>query len=530
MLRPSPSEGRRSLREWAFVNASSNIVGTLATLGVWFFVTPVILHHLGLAQYSLWVLATAIVAYAPLLDLGISDAITRYVAVHRVREDSLGASRFIAAGFWLYVVMAALTLVLTAVLFPFFAGLFHLPASQHAHAAPVLILAGLNVAVAFPAITNLAVLRGLQRYDLVNLAATGMTVLSGVVIVIVLKAGGNVVALAAIGAPMEILAQIPMLIFIRRAAPDLRLAPSLANRATVRTVLGFGAAQALARGARQIRVRSDEIIIGALRPLRLVAPYALVRRVSQTPGQLSDQLVDTLLPLAAQLHAQRDEPRLRELFLAGTRAAMGSYLLFGTSIALLADPFLHQWAGRQYTTSAALAPLLVAAGLFGPAFLPAENLLAGLGRLRIPVAASIAGAVLKLVLAVVLVIRFGVLGVAISSTVAAAFTFVPIAASGMRTVGVSISAALSQILVPVAVAAAAAAAAVLLCEHTVGSHSLPVVLFDGAAGSAAFLLVYLSMPSASLELAACRHALARLRAAARAQRGGSEPRGSSKAS
>ncbi len=177
------------MREWAFFNASSNVVGTVLALAVWFLVTPVVLHHLGVAQYGLWVLASAIVAYAPLLDLGIGDAITRYVAAHRAQGDSLGASRFIAAGFWIYIVLAALTLALTVLLAPFFGGLFHLPKHERSLAGPVVALAGLNVAVAFPAITNLAVLRGIQRFDLVNIVGTGSTIVTGIVIVIVLHAG-----------------------------------------------------------------------------------------------------------------------------------------------------------------------------------------------------------------------------------------------------------------------------------------------------------------------------------------------------
>jgi O-antigen/teichoic acid export membrane protein len=513
MTREPRRGSNRSFREWAFVNASSNIVGTLVTLGVWFVVTPVILHHLGLVQYGLWVLSTTIVAYAPLLDLGIGDAITRYVAAHRARGDSAAASRFVAAGFWIYVALGILTLALTALLAPFFAGLFHLPPSERARAAPVLALAGLNVAVAFPAITNLAVLRGLQRFDLVNVVGAGSTILTGVAIVLVLQAGGDVVALAAIGAPMEILSQIPMIAFIRRTAPDLRLRIGRPHRPTLRAVLSFGAAQAVARGARQVRTRSDELIIGAMRPLRVLTPYSLVHRLSQPAGQLSDQLIDTLLPMAAELHASRDGTRLRELFLAGTRAALGSYLLFGISIAILAQPFLRVWAGPQYTSSGAIAPLLVAAGMFGAAMLPAENVLAGMGRLRTPVLASVAAAAVKVGLAVALTFAFGVVGVAIASVAAALLTFVPIVVSGMRTVGIPARKVIIEIWVPNLAPAAVAAAAALLVRKAAGAGSVPAVLLAGAAGSAAFLPVYLLMPATALERSVLIRLLARLKRA-----------------
>ncbi len=263
---------------------------------------------------------------------------------------------------------------------------------------------------------------------------------------------------------------------------------------------------------------SDEIIVGAISSIGGVARYGLVRRLTAPAMNLSDQLLDTLLPLASHLHAVEDESRLRQLMLGGTRAALGAYLLGGVSLALLAQPFLRSWAGHQYVAQAGLAPLLVASGMFQAAMAPAENLLAGMRKLRVPVMASIAGALLKVGLAVGLGLQFGVIGVAIGTVTAGAFTLAPVIRRGASEVGVAWSALIRQSLVPVGLAAGVAVAIVFGARQVIGDGTLLAVLADGAIGSAAFLAAYLLAPPSSLE----REMLGRLLKLLRRHRKGAE--------
>ena len=51
--------------------AASNYVGRFAGLVVWFFFTPFVLHHLGPAEYGLWVVIASVVGYGWVFNLGI---------------------------------------------------------------------------------------------------------------------------------------------------------------------------------------------------------------------------------------------------------------------------------------------------------------------------------------------------------------------------------------------------------------------------------------------------------------------------
>ena len=51
------------IRRSVLVGVTSNYAGKLINLGVWFFLTPFLLRHLGASAYGLWVLVTSVAAY-----------------------------------------------------------------------------------------------------------------------------------------------------------------------------------------------------------------------------------------------------------------------------------------------------------------------------------------------------------------------------------------------------------------------------------------------------------------------------------
>jgi len=68
-----------------------NVVGRYVTLilemVVGLLMLPFNANHLGANEYGLWMLAASIVAYFPVLDLGLGSAMERAVAHHRAERD-----------------------------------------------------------------------------------------------------------------------------------------------------------------------------------------------------------------------------------------------------------------------------------------------------------------------------------------------------------------------------------------------------------------------------------------------------------
>lgn len=474
--------------------------GRVVTLGVWFVLTPFLLHHLGPVEYGLWVLVGALVGYGTILDLGISSAVAKYVAEYRARGEIEKARALVATALSLYTALGLLAVALAAALSPVFPRVFNIPASEHHRAALLVLVSGLVVGVELPASTSYSVLRGLQRFDVINLINVVGMLLLALVTVIVILLGGGLIGIVAANIPLTLLMQIPTVWFIRRTAPDLPVGWRGFDLRLVRPVASFSSALFLTSIAGQLKAKTDELVIGAFLPVARVTPYALARRLSELPQILTSQFIRILLPLASQLHAERDRARLRALFTTSTRASLALFLPIACGVAVLAGPFLAAWVGPAYAHNGRLVLILVVAGLVEISVWPAAAILQGMARHRLLAVFSAGSALANLGLSIVLVRPLGVTGVALGTLIATGgemFFFVfPFA---LRVAGVDVRSALKQVLVPTLVPAVPAVVALYGMREALRPASLVSVAFAGLAGALVYLATYLAFEASRPE-------------------------------
>src|SRR5690349_3924103 len=112
------------IRSRVLRNTASNYIGKVLTLGIFFFLTPFILHRLGPTTYGLWTLVGSIVGYGALLDFGIASAVTKYVAEYRARGEVTNAQSLVTTTLWLYALLGGAAIALSLIAAPFFPHLF----------------------------------------------------------------------------------------------------------------------------------------------------------------------------------------------------------------------------------------------------------------------------------------------------------------------------------------------------------------------------------------------------------------------
>jgi O-antigen/teichoic acid export membrane protein len=504
-----PTIARHLLRSTA-----SNVAGQVVVLGVWFVLTPFMVHRLGAANYGLWVLVASLVAYGNLLDLGVGAAVTKYVAELRARGRSDEASDLIATALAMYCVVALLVVLASVPFALVVPDLFNIAPEQRSDARWVVFLTGLGLAVSLPTATAYAVLRGLQRFDLNNLIGVSSTIVQAAATVAVLLLGGGVVGLAAIAMPLILLTQVPMLVVIRRIAPDLRIGLRGAQRRLVRTVASFSTSALVINGAGAVKTQTDQVVIAAALPLATLAPYSLAQRISQLPMQLTYQFVRVLFPLASELHGREDRARLRALYVGSTRLTLAMFVPVGVGLMVLAKPFLAAWVGERFAADAHIAVILIAAGFFEVALWPAASMLIGINVHRPTAVFAGASALLNLGLSVVLVGRIGVTGVALGTLVATGLEGLVVVPFAMRRYGVRARTMLSEALAPGLLPAVPAVLALFVLRAALAPSSLVAIVGVGAIGGLVYAAGYLSFSaSADERLALRRIALGTLRLA-----------------
>lgn len=408
---PAPTK-EQQIRHRVLIGTLSNYVGQFATFGAWFLLTPFILREVGVAMYGLWTLIGSVVAYGSLLDLGIWGAIIKYTAEFRALQREEESNALIGTALTIYLGLGALVIVVSVALAPLIPRLFMVAEGQAATATTLFALMGTVVGVTIPLMTPLAVLRGLQRYDLVNIANVIGTVVELVGIVAVLRMGGGIVGVVVVQLVGVVVMQIPALIGIRWIAPTLRFNPFYARRGFVRMVLRYSAPLFAVDVAGRLQTKSDEITIGIFLPLTMVTPYALMRKLSEVTHLLTKQFMKVLLPLASELNAEQDVTHLRAVYLTGTRLTLAIFLPIATLLVGLAEPLLHFWVGDAYIPYIPILGLLLIASLAATSQWPIVAILQGMAKHRILGFTAMGSGIANLVLSLLLIQPFGLIGVA----------------------------------------------------------------------------------------------------------------------
>jgi O-antigen/teichoic acid export membrane protein len=495
------------IRRHVALGAASNYAGQIINLCVWFVLTPIIVRHLG-AQYSLWVLVANFVAYGSLADLGIGTAVVKYVAEHRARGENELASQLIATALRMYAVLGLLVVVVALIIAQLVPQLLKVPAAERGTTSWLIVISAIGVALQLPAATASGVLRGLGRFDLMNLIGSLAMLSLAASTLVVLALGGKVIAITALTIPITVFWLIPAVWLIHRTAPELRFSLRGGRRSMARRVITFSSALVGIGVAQTVKLQSDELVIAAVLGVGPVGGnvgpvgrYGIARRLSGLTGQLTYQFVSVLLPLASRLHAEEAPWLVREVFLSGLRLTVALFAVIGGALIVFAAPFLSTWVGPQFASNANIVVLLTLAAFAEALMWPANATLLGVNRHRPLVVFAVGSAALNLGLSIALVGPLGVRGVALGTVIASSIQAAIVLAFSARALGVRRGEVCRQVLVPGLVPLIPMAAVLIAIHSLLRPHTIPAIGAAGVAGAVTYGIAYLGLPGAANERA-----------------------------
>jgi O-antigen/teichoic acid export membrane protein len=491
---PPKAQGneRRGMEQRVLYNTASNYAAQIVTIGLGLLLTPFLLHSLGPSAYGLWVLVSSVAGYGALLDFGIASAVVKYTSEYQARREQTQADSLVATAVSLYLLLGLAAMLLGLILAPIFPHLFSVPPGSEATASALVLLAGINVGVAIPSAATTAILRGLHRFDLANLIGIAGTLLNALLTVVVVLAGGELIGMMIVAIFVTAVMQIPSILLIRRVAPELRLHWRAADRRQLRTVAGFSSSTFITNLAGQLKTKTDEIVIGLFLPLAAVTPYALANRLSETAQIFAQQFIKVLLPIASMYDATDARARLRALYVLSTRLTLAIFVPFACVLVVLAQPLLTLWVGAAYANSTVLVLILTLARLFDISQWPAASVLTGMARHRPLAFISIGSGVVNLVLSLLLVQRYGVIGVALGTLIPATLeTLLLKLPLARRAIGVSWREVAAQMFWPALGPAAPALLVLLALRSLLAPATLPAVTAVGVAGLGVYAAGYL---------------------------------------
>jgi O-antigen/teichoic acid export membrane protein len=464
-------------------------------IAIGIFLMPFTMHHLGKAQYGLWMLVTSLTGYLQLLDLGYGNGLVRQVTQADARGDEEGMNAALSTFLFVYLGIGAVAFGAVVILASFALPRFpNLSPDEVRTARLVLLIVGARAAIAFPMSVFGSITTARQRFALTGSIAIVVALVQGAATYLLLRAGYGLVPLVSVTTLLAIASYGAYIAAARLTFPGLRLSPRRFSVAQAREVTTFSLYLFLISLAIQFGYNIDNLIIAAFAGTSAVAVYAIAFRLADYQRQLCNQFNGLLFPVVVRFSAADEVDSLRATLVDGTRIALG--LIIGVTLCLVtfADRLVAVWMGPGFADSLPALYVLAAAGTVLVAAGPLGNLLLARGRHRVVAFSCLGEAVLNLVLSIWLVRRYGIVGAAVGTAVSVTISNVLVQMpAACRLLDMPIGAFLRRISAPALIALAPGVAAAWLLRTTASPSTFVDIVIAGAIVGVVYVAAFIGL-------------------------------------
>lgn len=408
---------------------AASYANTLVALATNLVAIPVYVRLLSKADYGLLLTVMSLTAYLPLLNLGISRTTSNRFAEAHAAGEGERANRILATGFWTYVriTAVALVVVLLAIWVLPVERLFRGYGDVTRIRVFVSVAAGLLL-VELPLTIFPACLRATghisRQQNLLSVQLLGRFAVSIVAVVL----WGDITILVALLGVVNIVVDLVQWQSLRKRFDALRFPAHLRDSRLARELRAPSAYYLLLDVGSVVLFGCDAIVISITLGPGAVTSYVLAQRLVLMVGAVPAEIAHNYGPRFIRDRGAGDEEALQrdccQAFCLCIWVGSGLLLL----VAVLGRPFLDLWVGPSNYVGDSAFRFLLAMLALQVLLYPLDTLLVVLGRHKRYALGTAAEAVLNLTLSLILVRSMGVAGVALGTVLARLVTATPIMA------------------------------------------------------------------------------------------------------
>jgi len=400
------------------INSVSNWTALAVTIIVGFFLTPYIISYLGKTGYGIWTLIASIIGYYGILDLGITSAITRYVARYAAQKNYKALTETICTSLAAFCVVGIVIIGVSFAVAGPLSRFFNVSTDYIEKFRQIVWLLGLAAALGFPGNLFGAVVRAHERFVTANSVTIIITIIRAILIVIFLSSGFGLVGIAFSHLITAVIMIVSNYTICKILFSYFRLRLKAVSWSMLRLLLGFGIATTVWSLADIMRFNLDSFVIGKWINLPSVAVYGVAALIIRYFLNFIAQGTSAVLtPRFSSLDGEGEGNHLRQLFMKSVSVA--SYLSFaiGSLIIIFGKQFITLWVGKDFVGAAPVLWVLAVAYSIALAQTPGVSLVYAKKKHYLFAAVSIIEGIANVILSIYLAPRYGILGVAIGTAV-----------------------------------------------------------------------------------------------------------------
>ncbi len=179
-------------------NSFSNVMKLVSYLIVSFFMTPFLVHNLGVMLYGIWAMVLSVVGYMTLMDLGMQTAVMKYIAECDMGKDKEKISQIILNSLIFYGFITIVGFIILVILAWGGISILKIDPNYKKIIQLVLLIMGIDMLMVFPGTVFQGVLTGMQLFYITNSISIIILLFKTCIVYLVISKGGGIIGLALI--------------------------------------------------------------------------------------------------------------------------------------------------------------------------------------------------------------------------------------------------------------------------------------------------------------------------------------------
>lgn len=391
---------------------------TRVIVGVW--LVPYLITHLGTAAYGLLPIAALMTQYASLISGSIATAVNRYLSIALQQGDREGANRVYSTAFYSFLVIGALQVPLFGAAIGFVDHLVSVPDGLMFDAQVLLgcsaaafllnLVSSIYAAPAY-AFNRLDVSRSL---DIVRVVFR----LVGIIALFVLL-GPSLRMVGYVDLATAVICLIGQVASARSIAPYLKIRPGYFDLSKVGQVTGLGGWLLVNQLGSLLFLQMDVWICNRFISPEAAGQYAALLLWPSLLRQGGATIATVVAPMIMIYFARGELSQLVRVSTASVRILSLVLSVAISTMCVFSAPVLRFWLGESFVPFSPLMVLLLGHLAINVGVTPLFNVQVAIDRVRLPALVTLAGGVINIALAIVLVrqTNWGIYGVATAGAV-----------------------------------------------------------------------------------------------------------------
>lgn len=330
--------------------------------------TPFIIRTLGQAEYGVYKLSASVVAYLLLLDLGVGNAITRYIAKFRASGEKEKSQKFLGVATIFYSVIAIVAIIAGIIFIGVFPKAFAkgLTADEIRLGQKLLFITMINAAVTLGTAAYNNVIIAYEQFAVSKGASIAQIIIRMAFTVVALKCGLGSVGIVTVNLIMTVLGRG---FFVLYVLFRIKLLPKFKgfDAGFIKEIVVYSSMILLQMIATQLNATVDQVLIGSLvaSSSTILAVYSVGTQVTQYYQSIGTAFTGVLMPgivnmveHGADAKALADEMiRIGRIIFIVLGLILGGFLVCG-------QQFITLWAGKENNDAYLVALILMIAHMF----------------------------------------------------------------------------------------------------------------------------------------------------------------------